>query len=185
LIAWLRENPDKASQGTPGPGTFAHVSGLLFQQETGTRYQFVPYRGMAPALLDLVAGQIDMVMDTPSNSLPQVRDGRVKAYAVGAKARIAAAPDIPTVDEAGLPGFYTSNWYAVWAPKGTPTDVIARLNFAMVHTLADPAVRQRIGDLGLEVPDRDRQTPEALSAFQKAEIEKWWPIVKAAGIKGE
>jgi tripartite-type tricarboxylate transporter receptor subunit TctC len=129
--------------------------------------------------------QIDMVMDTPSNSLPQVRDGRVKAYAVGAKARIAAAPDIPTVDEAGLPGFYASNWYAVWAPKGTPTDVVARLNSAMVHALADPAVRQRIGDLGLEVPDRDRQTPEALGAFQKAEIEKWWPIVKAAGIKGE
>jgi tripartite-type tricarboxylate transporter receptor subunit TctC len=185
LIVWLRANPGQASQGTPGAGTFAHVTGLFFQQETGTRYQFVPYRGVAPALLDLVAGQIDIIMDTPSNSLPQLRDGRIKAYAVGAKARIAAAPDIPTVDEAGLRGFYASNWYALWAPRGTPTDVIARLNSAMVLALADPAVRQRIGDLGLEVPDRDQQTPEALGAFQKAEIEKWWPIVEAAGIKAE
>jgi tripartite-type tricarboxylate transporter receptor subunit TctC len=185
LIAWLRASPGKASQGTPGAGTFAHVTGLFFQQETGTRYQFVPYRGVAPALLDLVAGQIDLIMDTPSNSLPQLRDGRIKAYAVGAKTRIAAAADVPTVDEAGLPGFYASNWYALWAPRGTPNYVIEKLNSAIVHALADPAVRQRIVDLGLEVPDRDQQTPEALGAFQKADVEKWWPIVKAAGIKAE
>jgi tripartite-type tricarboxylate transporter receptor subunit TctC len=126
-----------------------------------------------------------MMIDVPTSSLPQVRAGAIKAYAVTAKSRIASAPDIPTVDEAGLPGFHASVWYALWAPRGTPKDVVARLNAAVVDTLADPAVRQRLADIGQEIVAREQQTPEALSALQKAEIERWWPILKAANIKGE
>jgi tripartite-type tricarboxylate transporter receptor subunit TctC len=183
LIAWLKANPDKASTGTGGSNT--HVTGVFFQNVTGTRFQFVPYRGSAPAMQDLMAGNIDMMFDNPITSLPQVRAGSVKAYAVTAKSRLAAAPDIPTVDEAGLPGFYISNWHALWVPKGTPKNVIAKLNAAVVDALADPTVRARLADLGQEIFPRDQQTPEALGALQKAEIEKWWPIIKAAGIKGE
>jgi tripartite-type tricarboxylate transporter receptor subunit TctC len=178
-------NPDKASAGIPGVGSSGHVYGVLFQNITGTRFQHVPYRGAAPAMQDLVAGQIDMMIDSPVTSLPQVRAGTIKAYAVTAKSRLAAAPDIPTVDEAGLPGFYTSAWYAIWVPKGTPKNVIGKLNAALVDTLADPAVRVRLTDLGQEVVPRDQQTPEALGALHKAEIDKWWPIIKAANIKAE
>jgi tripartite-type tricarboxylate transporter receptor subunit TctC len=185
LIAWLRANPGKASQGTPGAGTAAHVAGVFFQQETGTRFGFVPYRGTGPAMQDLVAGQIDMMIDTPTNSMSHVRAGTIKAYAVTAKSRAAVAPDIPTVDEAGLPGFHMSFWQAFWVPKGTPKNVIAKLNAAVVDALADPAMRERLADLGQEIPPREQQTPEALGAFHKAEIEKWWPIVKAANIKAE
>ena len=157
----------------------------FFQKETGTRFQFVPYRGAGPAMQDLIAGQIDLMILDPPTSLPQVRAGSIKAYAVTAKTRLAAAPDIPTVDEAGLPGFYISLWNGLWAPKGTPKDIIAKLNAAVVEALADPTVRQRLADLGQEIPPREQQTPEALAHFQKAEIEKWWPIIKAANIKGE
>jgi tripartite-type tricarboxylate transporter receptor subunit TctC len=185
LIAWLKANPDKESQGTSGAGSAIHLAGVLFQKVTGTRFQFVPYRGATPALQDLVAGQIDIMIDLASNSLPQVRAGTIRAYAVTAKSRLATAPDIPTVDEAGLPGFYVSAWHALFAAKGTPKNVIAKLNAAVVDALADPVVRQRLADLGNETPPREQQTPEALAAFHKAEIEKWWPIIKAANIKSE
>jgi tripartite-type tricarboxylate transporter receptor subunit TctC len=143
----------------------------------------VPYRGSAPAMQDLVSGQIEMMIDAPVTVLSQVRSGSIKAFAVADKRRLMAAPEIPNVDEAGLPGFYASNWDAFWVPKGTPKNVIARLNAAVLDTLTDPSVRQRFTDLGFEIPPRDQQTPEALRAVQKAEIEKWWPIIKAAGIK--
>jgi tripartite-type tricarboxylate transporter receptor subunit TctC len=185
LIAWLKANPDKASAGTTGTGGASHVAAIFFQKETGTRFQFVPYRGLAPAMQDLVAGQIDMIFDNPATSLPQVRAGNIKAFAVTAKTRLAAAPDIPTADEAGLPGFDVSQWTALWASKGTPKDIIAKLNEAVVKSLADKNVLERLADLGQEVPARNEQTPEALSAYQKTEINKWWPIIKAANIHAD
>ncbi len=185
LIAWLRANPDKALQGTSGVGSSGHIAGAYFQKATGTRYTFVPYRGLAPAMQDLLAGQVDMMIDVPTSSLPQVRAGAIKAFAVAAKSRLAGAPEIPTVDEAGLPGFYAPVWYALWAPKATPREVIARLNAALVEALADTTVRTRLAEIGQEVVPREQQTPEALRALQKADIEKWWPIIKSANIKGE
>ena len=185
FIAWLKANPDKATQGHPGVGSQGHLGGIYFQKLTGTRFQHVPYRGLTFAMQDLAAGQIDMVFPDPASALPLVRSGRIKAFAVAGNRRSAAAPEIPTVDEAGLPGFYVSNWIAYFAPKGTPGDIIARLNEAAVSTLADAGTRQKLADLGFEIPDREQQTPAALGAFQKAEIEKWWPIIKAANIKSE
>ena len=183
LIAWLKANPGKATQGTAGVGSPSHVSGAYFQRATGTTFQFAQYRGAAPAMQDLVGGHVDLMFDQPPNSLPHVRDGNIKAYAVTAKARLASAPDIPTVDEAGLPGFYISVWSGMWAPKGTPQQVISKLNAAVVDALADKAVQRRLADLGQEVPALDQQTPAALAAFQKTEIEKWWPIVKAMNLQ--
>jgi tripartite-type tricarboxylate transporter receptor subunit TctC len=183
LVAWLKANQEKLSWGTAGAGAPGHITALLLQQQIGARFQFVPYRGAAPAMQDLVAGQIDVTTNQASNSLLQVREGKIRAYAVTSKARLDVAPDIPTADEAGLPGFYVSVWRGVWAPKQTPKDIVAKLNAAVVETLADPAVAKRIVDMGEEIPTRDQQTPEALGASQKAEIEKWWPIIKAANIK--
>jgi len=182
LIAWLKANPDKASFGTGGPGSVTHLAGVLFQTESGTRFGFVPYRGAVAAMQDLVAGQIDIMIDQAPNALPQVRAGAIKAYAITAGSRLAAAPDIPTVDEQGLPGVHISIWQALFAPKGTPKTIIAKLNAAVMDALADPAMRGRLADLGQYVFPRDQQTPEALDAFHEAEIAKWWPIIKAAGI---
>jgi len=185
LIAWLKANPDKASAGTAGVGSGTHMGGLYFQSTTGTKFQYIPYRGSGPAMQDLLAGRLDLMVDQASNSLPQVRAGKIRVYAVTAKTRLSSAPDIPTVDEAGLPGLYVSVWFGIWAPKGTPHDIVAKVNAAIVSSLADPAVRQRLADLGQEITPRDQQSPEALAAFHKAETEKWWPLVKAAGIKPE
>jgi tripartite-type tricarboxylate transporter receptor subunit TctC len=183
LISWVKANQTKVLAGTAGVGSAAHVSGVYFQKLTGTKFQFVPYRGAGQTLRDLIAGNINLTFDQASNSLRYVRSGRIKAYAVTAKNRLAAAPEIPTVDEAGLPGFYISVWFGIWAPRSTPKDAIAKLNAAIVKALADPTVRKRLADIGQEILPRDQQTPEALRAFQKSEIEKWWPLIKAAGIK--
>jgi len=185
LIAWLKANPDVAAAGTSGAGSPQHVFGVFFQNATGTHFRFVPYRGAAPTMQDLVGGQIDLMFADQTTSLPQIRSGNIKAYAVTGNGRLAAAPEIPTVDEAGLPGFYCSVWSALFAPKGTPKDIIARLNAAAVGALAEPAVRERLAELGQQIVPREEQTPEALDALQRAEIEKWWPIIKAAGIRAE
>jgi len=185
LVAFLKANPDKLSASSTGTASLARFCGMFFQKQTGTSFQFVPYRGGAPALNDLVAGQIDLGCDLGANSLPQLRNGNIKAYAVMAKTRWFAAPNIPTSDEAGVPGIYVSTWHGLWAPKGTPQDIIAKINAAAVAAMADPVVRQRIADLGMELPPREQQTPSAFGAFHKAEVEKWFPIVKAAGIKAE
>jgi len=185
LIAWLKANPDKASQGTAGVAAAEHIAGILFQKQTGTRFQQVPYRGLAPAMQDLVGGQIDFLLADATTALGHVRAGRIKAFAVAGKARLVAAPNIPTFEEAGLPGFNASLWFGLWAPARTPHDIVGKLNAAAKEALAEPAVRQRFADLGQDIVPVSQQTPAALGAFQKAEIGKWWPVIKAAGIKGE
>jgi tripartite-type tricarboxylate transporter receptor subunit TctC len=185
LIAWLKANADKASQGNSGIGSPSHVGGILFQKAIGTRFQMVPYRGAGQTTQDLLAGNIDVTLNTPALSMPLVRSGNIKAYAVTAESRVAVAPEIPTTDEAGLPGFYFSFWHAFWTPKGTPKDIIAKLNGAVVGALADPTIRAKLVDLAQEIFPRDQQTPQALAAFQKAEIEKWWPIIKAENITAQ
>jgi tripartite-type tricarboxylate transporter receptor subunit TctC len=185
LIEWLKAGQGRATFGTAGVGSPPHIGGVLFQNLAGAPFQFVHYRGAAPVAQDLVAGQIDMAIDSPTTSLPQVHAGFIKAYAVTANSRLPAAPDIPTADEAGLPGMYLSVWFALWAPKGTATDVIGKLNLAARRALADPSMGSRLVDLGQEIFPPDQQTPEALGALQKADIEKWWPIIRAAGIKAE
>jgi tripartite-type tricarboxylate transporter receptor subunit TctC len=183
LIAWIKANEADVTFGTAGVGSGSHFSGLYFQSLIGTKARYVPYRGTGPAMQDLVAGIIDIIVDQASNAMPQVQGGKIRAYAVTASKRIAAGPDIPTVDEAGLPGYHIWLWSGLWVPKGTPTDVIARLNGALRAALEDDAVRKRFDDLGLEAAAANQQTPEALRAHQRAEADKWWPMIKAAGVK--
>ena len=181
LVAWLKAN--KASASTTGVASLARFCGMALQKETGTNFQFVPYRGGAPAMQDLIAGQVDFMCDFAGNSLPNVRNGQIKPYAVMAKARWFAAPEVPTFEEMGVPGLIMSFWHGLWVAKGTPPDVVEKLNGAIRAALADPTVRQRYVDMGQEIPPREQQTPQALAAHHKAEIEKWWPIIKAANLK--
>jgi tripartite-type tricarboxylate transporter receptor subunit TctC len=185
LIAWLKENQGRVSGANSGAGSSSHASGLLFQQKTGIQFPFVPYRGAGPILQDLITGQIDLYFDQASSALSHVRAGRIRAYAVTASSRLPIAPDIPTVDEAGLKEFYVSVWHGLWAPRGTPRDVVLRLNEAVVKVLGEPSFRERLAVIGQIVYPRDQQTPEALENFHQSEIEKWWPIIKAANIKVE
>ena len=185
LIAWLKANPNLASAATVGVGSAAHVCMIYFQSKTATQFQVVPYRGGAPAMQDMVAGQIDLMCAEASQTLPYLRSGKMKAFAVMSKARWPAAPEVPTMDEVGAPGMYISFWNGFWVPKGTPTEIIAKLNAAVVDALADSTVRQRLTDLGHVIATREEQTPKALGAFHRAEIEKWFPIIKAANIKPE
>jgi tripartite-type tricarboxylate transporter receptor subunit TctC len=181
LIAHLKANPEGATLGTAGPGSGQHIGGLYFQKVTGTSLRFVPYRaGAAEIIKDLAGGHIDLTFEQAISGLASVRGGVVKAFAVTADARLAAAPDIPTVDEAGAPGIHISTWTGLWVPKGTPRPIIARLTDAAMEALADPAIAKRLADLGQAIPPREKQTAEALRAYHKAEIEKWWPIIKAA-----
>jgi len=183
LVTWLKENQKNVSVGIAGP--VAAVSVINFEIMTLTKFQLVPYRGAAPAMQDLIGGQIDFMIDQVSNSVPQIKAGTIKAYAVAADRRSLAAPEIPTVDEAGLPGLYGSLWHGLWAPKGTPHEVITKINAAVKQALADATLRQRFADVGQEIVPVEQQNPEALATHQKAEIEKWWPIAKAASVKGE
>ncbi len=185
LVAWLKTNPDKATQGTSGAGSPGHIGGILLQSILGVRWTFVPYRGANPVMQALLAGDYDWTFTTPDQGLSQIRAGRIKPYAVTAKRRMALAPNVPTTDEAGLPGFYLSYWHGLWAPKGTPKEIIGKLNAAVVSALTEPAVGARLTDLGQDIFPPGQQTPEALGTLQKAEIEKWWPLIKEAGIKSE
>jgi tripartite-type tricarboxylate transporter receptor subunit TctC len=183
LVAWMKANPGRIT--FVNQNAAAQVSGLLFEQATGQKVQFIPYRGAGPAMTDLISGQVDLLVVQAAVAMPQVRPGTIKAIANLSPRRSPALPDIPTSDESGVPGLYMSGWFAFFAPKGTPKDVVARLNDAMAQALADAAVRARFTDLGLDVASPEQQTPAGLAAFHKAEIETWWPIIKAAGIKAE
>lgn len=183
LIAWLKARPAPATAGTAGAGSGSHIAGLYFESATGIQLQYVPYRGTGPAMNDLIAGQIDLIVDQTSNSINQVRAGTIRAYAVTDAKRVDSAPDIPTTDEAGLPGFHMTLWSGLWVPKGTPKEIVGKLNAAAVEALNDPAVRKQFENLGLQMPPPDRLTPQALGDWQKAEIAKWWPMIKAANVK--
>ncbi len=185
LIEWLKAKPTPATAGTAGAGSGSHIAGLYFENVTGIKLQYVPYRGTAPALTDLVAGQIDIIIDQTSNSIAQVRAGTIRAYAVTDSKRVESASDVPSVDEAGLNGFHMTLWSGLWVPKNTPKDIVAKLNAAAVDAMSDPAVRKKFEDLGLQMPPKDKLSPDALGAWQKAEIGKWWPMIKAANVKVE
>src|ERR1700738_935328 len=183
LMAWLKARPAPATAGTGGAGSGSHIAGLYFENVTGIKLQYVPYRGTAPAMNDLIAGQIDVIVDQTSNSISQVRAGNIRAYAITADKRLESAPDVPTTDEAGLPGFHMTLWSGLWVPKDTPKDIVAKLNASAVDALNDPAVRRQLENLGLQMPPADQLSPEALGSWQKAEIAKWWPMIKAANVK--
>ncbi|MDO8400288.1 MAG: tripartite tricarboxylate transporter substrate-binding protein [Bradyrhizobium sp.] len=183
LIGWLKANPDTASVGIAGVGATGHLTGISFQKETGTKFQFVPYRGNGPAMQDLLSGQIDFMIEPSSNFRSLLGAGSVKPFAITGRARLPSSPDIPTADEAGLSGFFASLWYGLWVPKDTPKDVVAKLNATMMQVLADPQVQKRFTELGIGITPSAQQSPEALRAFQKAEAERWWPIIKASNIK--
>jgi tripartite-type tricarboxylate transporter receptor subunit TctC len=183
VVAWMKANPGMAT--FVNQTAAAQVSGILLQQATGTTIQFIPYRGAGPAMQDIVAGQVDLMVAQAAVLLPQVRSGTIKAFANLSPRRSQAVPDIPTTDEAGVPGVYASGWFGFFAPKGTPKDIIAKLNDAMVQALADPAIRARLTELGQDIASREQQTPEGLATYHKAEIEKWWPVIKAANIRGQ
>jgi tripartite-type tricarboxylate transporter receptor subunit TctC len=185
LIAYLKANPDKASVGIAGVGATGHLTGISFQKETGTAFTFVPYRGNGPAMQDLLSGQIDFMIEPSSNFRSMLGAGSAKPFAITGRTRLKSSPTIPTADEAGLPGFFASLWYGLWVPKDTPKDVIAKLNATMVQVLASPTVKQRFEELGIEISPLAQQAPEALRAFQKAEADRWWPIIKASNIKVE
>ncbi|WP_050419794.1 tripartite tricarboxylate transporter substrate binding protein BugD [Bradyrhizobium tropiciagri] len=185
LLAWLKSRPAPPTAGTAGAGSGSHIAGLYFENVSGIKLQYVPYRGTGPALNDLVAGQIDIIVDQTSNSINQVRAGNIRAYAVTDSKRVANAPEVPTVDEAGLPGFHMTLWSGLWVPKGTPQEIVAKLNTAAIQALRDPAVKKQLENLGLQMPPQDQLKPEALGAWQKAEIAKWWPMIKAANVKVE
>ena len=185
LIAWLKADPGRATLATVGPGSPPHVAGLLLEQLTQTRVRFVPYRGGAPAAQDLLSGQVDLSILQPAVVLPYVRAGKLRAYAVAAAARLTAAPEIPSADEAGVPGLHVSTWSSLWAPKGTPREIVMKLNAAVTEALADADVRKRLAEIGQEIPPRAQQTPQALAALQLAEIAKWWPIIRAAHVEAQ
>src|SRR5882762_8882770 len=183
LLAWLKARPAPATAGTAGAGSGSHIAGLYFENVTGIKLQYVPYRGTAPAMNDLVAGQIDVMIDQTSNSISQVRAGSIRAYAITDDKRVEQASDIPTTDEAGLPGFHMTLWSGLWLPKGTPQEILTRINAAAVEALNDPAVKKQLENLGLQMPPKDQLAPQALGDWQKAEIAKWWPMIKAANVK--
>jgi tripartite-type tricarboxylate transporter receptor subunit TctC len=185
FIAWLKANGDKTNEGHSGVGTPSHVAGLLLQQAIGTKWTMVPYRGAGEASQALLGGQIDLLLVTPAVGAAQMKAGQIKVFAVTAPKRIATSPDVPTTDEAGLPGYHFSFWHALWAPKGTPKDIVAKLNEALRKSLADPATHKRLVDLAQEIFPPAQQSPEALHKFQQAEMDKWWPIIRAAGIKAQ
>jgi tripartite-type tricarboxylate transporter receptor subunit TctC len=183
LLAWIKASPNPVTAGTAGAGSGSHIAGLYFESAAGIKLQYVPYRGTAPAMNDLIAGQIDLIIDQTSNSISQVRAGSIRAYAITDSKRVDTARDIPTTDEAGLPGFHMTLWSGLWVPKGTPAEIVTKLNAAAVDALNDPAVRKQLENLGLQMPPADQLSPEALGTWQKAEIAKWWPMIKAANVK--
>jgi tripartite-type tricarboxylate transporter receptor subunit TctC len=183
FLDWLKARPEPAAAGTAGAGSGSHIAGLYFENITGIKLQYVPYRGTGPAMNDLVAGQIDLIVDQLSNSITQIRAGNIRAYAVTDTKRAESASDIPTTDEAGLSGFVMTLWSGFWVPKDTPKEIVAKLNASAVDALNDPAVRKQLENLGLQMPPKDKLSPQALGDWQKAEIAKWWPMIKAANVK--
>jgi tripartite-type tricarboxylate transporter receptor subunit TctC len=185
LIAWVKTNPGKVGVGNVGPASGTNVNAIYFQNITGGRFQFVPHKSVQTAIKALTSGELDLLFDQASHSLSYLRAGTIKVFAVASKTRTVSAPDVPTTDEGGLAGFHSANWYGLWAPKGTPKDIVVRVNRAVVESLADPELVKQLSQQGLDMPPADQRTPEALAAFHKSEIETWWPILQAAGIKAK